>query len=209
MQTSTAVTACAAARLSTLVGGDASFNRQGAKVATNEELHDDPTAHLLRRLTDQTSILIRQEMELARVEMQAEAAPVPPRRQGSGPTALFGLGATGAFVAGVILALSTVIEAWMAAFGVALAFALLAIVSAAAGRRGAEQVSPEPMEAEPMEAEPLEPELIGRDFEPAGESIEVYAQPGDPQAEAELMQAQEEPAQAALADQARAEDFRV
>ena len=173
-------------------------------MATNEELHDDPTAHLLRRLTDQTSILIRQEMELARVEMQAEAAPVPPRRQGSGPTALFGLGATGAFVAGVILALSTVIEAWMAAFGVALAFALLAIVSAAAGRRGAEQASPEP-----MEAEPLEPELIGRDFEPAGESIEVYAQPGDPQAEAELMQAQEEPAQAALADQARAEDFRV
>ncbi len=76
---------------------------------------DQPVAALLRDLSEQTSTLVRKELELARLEMTEKG-----KRAGIGVgmfggAGLVGLYALGAVIAAAILALATAITPWLAA----------------------------------------------------------------------------------------------
>jgi hypothetical protein len=103
-----------------------------------------PTAELVKQLAEETSGLVRAEVELARAEMTQKA-----RRAGTGLGELGGAGvlalaALGALTACVIAALSIVVPVWAAALAVAAAYGLFAGVLALVGRRQLGATSPVP-----------------------------------------------------------------
>ena len=107
-----------------------------------QDAANQPVGELVKQLSEQATRLARQEVELARVELSAKG-----RRAGlgagmfggAGIVALFGLGA---LTAGVILVLSTVLEAWLSAFIVAGGYALLAGILALIGRARVREATP-------------------------------------------------------------------
>jgi hypothetical protein len=94
-----------------------------------------PLAELLKRLSEQSSRLARQEVELAKAEMSLKA-----KRLGSGAGALGAAGllallAVGALTAAAILALAIVLDAWLAATLIGVAYLVVAGVLALIGRK--------------------------------------------------------------------------
>ena len=108
----------------------------------SDELQDQSTADLLKRLSDQTGTLVRQEIRLAQLELQEKG-----KRAGIG-VGLFGasglvaLYALGALIASLILLLATAVEPWLAALIVAAALTLLAGVLALTGRKEVQEATP-------------------------------------------------------------------
>jgi uncharacterized membrane protein YqjE len=99
-----------------------------------QELHRDtsdlPAGELLKRASEQTSRLVREELRLAQLEMQQKAkhAGIGAGLFGAaGVVALFG---TAALIAFVVLLLATAMDAWLAALIVAV------VLLAAAGGMG-------------------------------------------------------------------------
>ncbi len=100
------------------------------------------TTELLQRLADQISRLLRQELQLARLELAEKG-----RRTGlgagllgaAGLVALYGLAA---LVAAAILLLATAMPAWLAALVVALVLLALGGVLALVGRGQVRQATP-------------------------------------------------------------------
>ncbi len=100
------------------------------------------TVELLQRLADQISRLLRQELQLARLELAEKG-----RRTGlgagllgaAGLVALYGLAA---LVAAAILLLATAMPAWLAALVVALVLLALGGVLALVGRGQVRQATP-------------------------------------------------------------------
>jgi uncharacterized membrane protein YqjE len=108
----------------------------------HSEGRERPTADLLRELSDQTTTLVRKEIELAKVELSEKG-----KRAGTGAGMFGGAGllavfALGALTACVILALATAMEAWLAALIVAIVYALIAGVLALAGRKQVRGATP-------------------------------------------------------------------
>ena len=103
---------------------------------------DPQVADLLKDLSNQTSTLIRQEMELARLELTEKgkrAGIGAGLFGGSGLVALYGVGA---LLAAVILLLATAVEGWIAALIVAVVLFVVAGVLALAGKEQVEQATP-------------------------------------------------------------------
>jgi uncharacterized membrane protein YqjE len=106
------------------------------------ELHERPAAELVRELSAQVSTLVRQELELARVELAAkgkEAGLGAGMFGGAGLMALYGVGAV---VAAAILALATAVAAWLAAIIVAVVLFAIAGVLALLGKSHAKRAGP-------------------------------------------------------------------
>lgn len=87
---------------------------------------DRPVRELFRELSDQTTTLVRQELELAKLELAQKG-----RRAGIGAgmfgaAGVVGLYAVGALTACVVLALATAVTGWLAALIVAAAYGLVA-----------------------------------------------------------------------------------
>jgi uncharacterized membrane protein YqjE len=106
------------------------------------ELRDRPVGELLKQLSDQTSVLVRKELDLAKAELGEKG-----RRAGVGAgmfgsASLFGILALGALTACAILALDTAMVAWLAALIVGVAYAAVAGVLALTGRRALQQATP-------------------------------------------------------------------
>jgi uncharacterized membrane protein YqjE len=106
------------------------------------EARERPMAELLRELSEQTTTLVRKEIELAKVELTEKG-----KRAGTG-AGLFG-GATllavfafGAVTACLILALATAVAGWLAALIVGVVYALIAGVLALAGRSQVRRAAP-------------------------------------------------------------------
>ena len=103
---------------------------------------DRPVADLIKELSEQTSTLIRKEMELARAELteKGKRAGVDAGLfGGTGVLALYGLGA---LIAAIILLLATAMEAWLAALIVAVVLFAVAGVLALTGKKQIEQATP-------------------------------------------------------------------
>src|SRR4051812_15946759 len=103
------------------------------------ELRDKPAADLIRDLSTQVSTLVRQELELARVELTAkgkEAGIGAGMFGGAGVMALYGVGA---LVAAAIIALSTAVAGWLAAVIVGVVLLAVAGVLALMGKRRAQR----------------------------------------------------------------------
>src|SRR4051812_7824725 len=90
---------------------------------------------LFSRLSEQTSRLVRSEIELAKAELSRKAKAGATGAGLLAGAALFGFFAFGVLITTVILALSLVLDPWLAALIVAVVLLLIAGVLALIGKR--------------------------------------------------------------------------
>jgi len=100
------------------------------------------TAELMRELSDQTTTLVRKEIELAKVEIAAKGKSAAVGAGMFGGAGAFGFYAFGALTACLVLALATFLEAWLAALIVAAVYGAIAGVLALRGKRRVERATP-------------------------------------------------------------------
>lgn len=106
----------------------------GNEVRRESEVSDNSIAELLKRLSDQTTTLARQEVDLAKAELVTKGKQAGLGAGLFGGASMFGLYALGALTACAILALATTVSAWLAALIVAAAYGVIAGVLALAGK---------------------------------------------------------------------------
>ena len=107
-----------------------------------DDLHDRSIGELLKQLSQETTTLVRQELELAKAEMATkgkQAGVGAGMFGGAGVAALLGLGA---LTAAAIAALGTGIAIWLAALILGLVWLAVAGVLAATGKSKVQQATP-------------------------------------------------------------------
>jgi len=97
---------------------------------------------LVKQLSEQSSRLARQEVELAKAELAVKG-----KRAGIGigmfgGAGAFGLYAFGALTAAAVLALATAMDGWLAALIVAVVYGAIAGILALQGKHKVEQATP-------------------------------------------------------------------
>ena len=107
-----------------------------------DELREQSVGELLGRLAQETSTLVRQELQLARAEMTAKGRRLGPGIGMVGAAGVVGLLALGALTAFFILALDGMMPNWLAALIVALVYAAIAGVLALTGKQKVKQATP-------------------------------------------------------------------
>jgi uncharacterized membrane protein YqjE len=103
---------------------------------------DRPTGELVKQLTEQVSVLVRDELKLAQVEMTRkgkQAGVGIGLFGGSGLVALYGVGC---LIACAIIAISGVVAAWLAALIVGAALLAAAAVAALIGKGRLQKATP-------------------------------------------------------------------
>jgi predicted lipid-binding transport protein (Tim44 family) len=108
----------------------------------DRELHERPVGELLRELSEQTTRLVRQELELAKAEVAEKGKQAGIGGGLFGGAAVFGLLALGALTACLIAALSTAIDVWLAALIVGVLHAVIAGALALVGKGRIKQATP-------------------------------------------------------------------
>jgi hypothetical protein len=103
---------------------------------------DASTADLVKALSEQTSRLVSQEMELAKAELSAKGKQVGIGAGLFGGAGVFGLYALGALTAAVIAALSLAMDTWIAALITAVVWAAIAGVMALVGKGRVQKGTP-------------------------------------------------------------------
>ena len=106
------------------------------------ELHDRPVGELLKELSNQTTMLVRQELELAKAEMAEKGKQAGLGVGMFGGAGLFGLLALGALTACLIAALATGMEVWLAALVVAVVYGGVAATLALIGKQKTREATP-------------------------------------------------------------------
>jgi hypothetical protein len=115
---------------------------KGEGVSSND-MSDQSLGDLAKRLSEQTSTLVRQELALARAEMEEKGKRFGLGGGLLGAGGLLGLYALGVFVAAVVLILIEAgIDAWLSALIVAIALAAIAGALALAGRKQVQEATP-------------------------------------------------------------------
>jgi uncharacterized membrane protein YqjE len=108
-----------------------------------ERTGDDlPVGELVQRLSRQTATLVRQEMQLAQVELQEKGKRVGVGAGmfgGAGVVALYGVGA---LIAAAIVGLGTLIEPWIAAAVVGVVLLAVAGILALTGKKQVDRGTP-------------------------------------------------------------------
>jgi uncharacterized membrane protein YqjE len=109
---------------------------------TQEDLRERPLPELLKQLSEETTRLVHQELELAKAELTQKG-----RQAGMGAGLFGAAGAIGflalaALTACFILALDAVLPAWLAALIVAVVYGVIAAVLAMQGRNKVRQATP-------------------------------------------------------------------
>jgi uncharacterized membrane protein YqjE len=112
-----------------------------ADLGTNE-LRERPTSELLKQLSDQSTTLVRQEIELAKLELREKGKKAGMGAGMFGGAGLFGLYAVGALTATIILALATFLPGWLAALIVTVVYAAIAGVLALRGKSQVKKATP-------------------------------------------------------------------
>jgi MFS family permease len=105
-------------------------------------MNDRPVSELMKDLSDQTTTLVRQEIELAKAEMAVKGKQVGIGAGAFGGAALVGLYAVGALTAALVLALSTAVDGWLAALIVGVVYAAVAGVLALVGKNRTQAGAP-------------------------------------------------------------------
>lgn len=114
-----------------------------AGVGNNQsDLRERPVGELLKELSNQTTTLVRQELELAKAEMAEKGKQAGIGAGMFGGAGLFGLLTLGALTTCVIAALDTSMALWLAALIVTLVYAAIAGVMAVMGKRKTQQATP-------------------------------------------------------------------
>jgi hypothetical protein len=102
----------------------------------------ESTAELLKRLSEQTSRLVTQEMELARAELSVKGKQAGIGAGMFGGAGVLGAYAVGALVATAIALLATAVVTWLAALIVAVALAAIAGGLALVGKSRVQKAVP-------------------------------------------------------------------
>jgi uncharacterized membrane protein YqjE len=103
---------------------------------------DASIGELAKQLSEQTTLLVRQELELAKAELQIKG-----KRAGAGAgmfggAGVLGLFALGALTAAVIAALDLAMATWLAALIVAVVYGAAAGIAALMGKRKVQEALP-------------------------------------------------------------------
>jgi uncharacterized membrane protein YqjE len=107
-----------------------------------EDLRDQSFGDLFKQLSEQASALVRQEVELAKVEMREKG-----KRAGVGVGLMGGggvlaLGAFGALTAALILVLALWVDAWLACLIVTAVYGIGAAILAVTGKGKVQEAGP-------------------------------------------------------------------
>jgi len=119
---------------------------QDMSTPTNQRT-DATTADLLRQLSEQTTRLVSQEIELAKAEVSEKGKKAGIGAGMFGGAGLFGLYALGALIATAIAALSLGMDTWIAALIVTVVLGAIAGILALQGRSKLKSAMPPAPEA--------------------------------------------------------------
>ena len=108
----------------------------------NNDLRERPTGELLKELSDHTTTLVRQEIELAKAELGEKGKKAGQGAGMFGGAGLFGVFAFAALTTCIIAALDTAMPLWLAALIVTAVYAGIAGVLALQGRSKVQEAGP-------------------------------------------------------------------
>jgi uncharacterized membrane protein YqjE len=101
-----------------------------------------PVSELMRELSTQTSTLVHQELELAKLELAEKGKQAGIGAGMFGGASVVGLYAVGALTACLVLALATAVTGWLAALIVAVVYGAVAGALALMGKAKVKQAVP-------------------------------------------------------------------
>jgi MFS family permease len=107
-----------------------------------DDLRERPIGELLRELSEQTTTLVRQELELAKAELGEKGKQAGKGAGMFGVAGAIGLLAAGALTAAIIAALDEAMPLWASALIVALVYGLVAGVLAMSGKKQVDRAAP-------------------------------------------------------------------
>jgi hypothetical protein len=111
--------------------------------ASQDDLRDRPIGELLKQLSQETTTLVKQELDLAKAEMAQKGKSAGAGAGFLGGGAVFGLGAFGALTACLIALLATALDhVWLSALIVAAVYGAIAGFLALQGRDKLQEASP-------------------------------------------------------------------
>ena len=113
-----------------------------AEGTVQDDLRDRPVGELLKELSNQTTTLVRQELELAKAEMAEKGKQAGIGAGMFGGAGLLGVFALAALTTCVIAALATGMDVWLAALIVAVVYAGVAAVLALLAKQKTREVTP-------------------------------------------------------------------
>ena len=110
--------------------------------AQNNDLRQEPIGDLLKRLSQETTQLVRQELELAKAEMAEKGKRAGVGAGMFGAAGVVGLLALGALTAFLIMLPDGALANWLAALIVAVVYGAIAGVLALRGRTKVQEAAP-------------------------------------------------------------------
>jgi len=113
-----------------------------ADMGPGEDLRDRPIGELMKQLAEETTTLVRQELDLAKAEMREKGKRAAPGFGMWGAAGVVALLALGALTAFFILALDGAMPNWLAALIVALVYGAVAAGLYFMGREKVEEAGP-------------------------------------------------------------------
>jgi hypothetical protein len=116
--------------------------REGPPGPEQGGLRERSLPELLKQLSEETTRLVHQELELAKAELAQKGRQAGQGAGLFGGAGVLGLLAAGALTACFILALHAVMPAWLAALLVAVVYGAVAAVLAMQGRNKVKQATP-------------------------------------------------------------------
>src|ERR671910_3005476 len=107
-----------------------------------DDLRERSLGELLKQLSQETTQLVHQELELAKAELQQKGKQGGAGAGRVGGAGALGLAALGALTACFILALNAVMPAWLAALIVAVVYGIIAFVLVKQGQARMKRATP-------------------------------------------------------------------
>jgi uncharacterized membrane protein YqjE len=111
-------------------------------LSSTEDPRERSLPELLKRLSAETTQLVHQELDLAKVELTQKGRQAGAGARLFGTAAALGLAGLGALTACIILALNAALPAWLAALIVAAVYGVIAAVLGVQGRDRVKQATP-------------------------------------------------------------------
>jgi hypothetical protein len=111
----------------------------GAQVPPSQE---HPTGELVKQLSEQVSVLVREELKLAQLEMTRKGKQAGVGAGVLGGGAVIALYAVGCLIACVILAISEALAGWLSALIVGVALLAVAGAAALVGKNRLQKATP-------------------------------------------------------------------